>query len=1301
MSDDLLSDDTRGLEGYWSRVLNQSSIRKSLYSELIDAVVAGEFTYKNIDEVCIRPLPEFVAELQHLFKARGFRITDRAIRRQFSPLVEHSVNHCFNVRQRLLAQQVSDLIKVEGYPYKPLLEQINAFSQNLWQELIDAEFLVPNLVEDDRFREVITLRGKGRTLEEVGSVLGVTRERVRQIQNLYPKHLLQLRRSDKELIELFEEVLAQHTGDQSLPNTEIVNKHNSKIIGCLYRLYRANSNRELFPQFKDRDWQSFRAAYFPEVDEYSPKKRKWTREMAISQIRQIAEELGQPTLMPKQVEISKRDQALRGYILTEFGGQSKAAAAAGLIYQGQTVGDSGRTYWTDERIKAFLHDVAEQEGHPGVMPSQRSVTEYGKKDYSASLVSIFTKAFTDKYPTRTWFEVAQEVGLKIARGDPKTKITIGFIRDFVRSLGEVIHNLTPAELYKIFEQQGISDGHAQSRVSDNLVGALQSGYLPRVELDQFLNGKDSELVDQLLNPENKTVKDAFKKTGRKYEKTATTNSKKSDLSENRGTREVLRLPSINSHDSLSALDTVTDIINSTSGDQEAIDFFVAKATDKLWKHCFIDESTAVEQARSYRGNVYSEEVKSRFLREYDAAKILPEPLGYSFVDLNGVRRSPKLMQKLVATRLASERKLMNLSGTGTGKTLSAVLASRIIDARVTVIACPNITVEKGWADTIRRTFKDSEIATKTWAPNWSSDNPRYLVNNHDMFRDTNEALIKGFINENPIDLVVIDEIHQVKKRDEATESQRHRLMKGLISDIPPGREPPAVLGMSATPVINNLREGRSLIELVSREEHNEIEDAPNLQNCMKVYQQFTLMGLRMMPEPLIDRTPITYDIDASAYLEELLQLGRKPHPQAVDAVLLQAKLPTIIDCIRAKTVVLTEYKTDIVVPLARKIKEAGYSVGIYTGDDKAATEIDYDSSLDQFIAGNTDVLIATIQTVGTGVDGLQQICNNVVFATLPWTSAAYEQAIGRFDREGFNFDTLDIHLPQTRVDLNSGGKWSWCDNRWERIVHKRDIASAAVDGEIPDSGSQLTPQKATQYLMNWLERLNEFGLRENVTRKKIVVPLDETNVVEVQRRQATYGDFSKLNNLWNRAHSSTTHERLNDDPEEWMFYHTRLIEQEEGWEIIPREHVVDHLRQNLPAGSAVADFGCGRALLAEELDGLHIVHSFDHIGKDSDVIACDMMNTPLPDEVANAVVFSLSLMGSNIKDYISEAYRVLQPNGQLLIYHPAIGNDRVKFLDGLTQYGFRITEEGQLWKWHYIWATRLGSQQNLDVDINF
>lgn len=77
-----------------------------------------------------------------------------------------------------------------------------------------------------------------------------------------------------------------------------------------------------------------------------------------------------------------------------------------------------------------------------------------------------------------------------------------------------------------------------------------------------------------------------------------------------------------------------------------------------------------------------------------------------------------------------------------------------------------------------------------------------------------------------------------------------------------------------------------------------------------------------------------------------------------------------------------------------------------------------------------------------------------------------------------------------------------------------------------------------------------------------------------------------------------------------------------------------------PTDNVIADFGCGEALLAASVP--HKVHSFDFIAVNDTVKACDMAHTPLLANSVHVVVFCLSLMGSNLSDYIIEANRVLK-----------------------------------------------------------
>lgn len=1222
---------------------------------------------------------------------------------ELQSLIQHAIggdsqsaqSAALHTKQSGLADQL------EGkYPgvFEPLVNGYRQASESDVLACRKLEKQIQQLLKNPRDAEICRRRFYDETLDSIGQNLKpiMTRERVRQIEKKYEGLITDIY-NERWLTRAIQSLLEQQEWSNQLPANEVLEKYHPKFRDALRKVFLPESHRHGSLTGDERHDLAVKFELDGNIELIN--STKWSLEKLIHEVREFAREIGKPDLMPMQVEMRGRGRNDLNGIIGRFGGQSKVASLAGLIYQGQAVAEDGsRTYWTEERIGDFLREVAEKEGHPGVMPTQTECKKHAPNPNT--IIAVITRGgWYGK--GKVWFEIAKHYGLKYS--NEKQKVTLKFVREFVRSLGDALHTLSPAEIYVLFEQQGINKSGKNAnreRQFDNLVAAMQSGNLPREEIQRWASGEQGELVEALLDPDIESVEDAYASIGKPYPK-KDHKTKLENQQDDKYREDVEQhLPAPRAIETLSSLEKVSDLLIQTSSDEEAVQFLVAKAAGKLWRRCFEDEAAAIEEAQSHHGNMYSESARDTFLEEYTRSKQLPLPQGYSFKDADGKVRNPKLMQRLIAYKVFRDSRVLNLSGTGTGKTLSAILASRVIGAQLTVISCPNATIT-GWKDTILNAFPKSDVCEKTWQPEWGHKGwPRYLVLNHEMFQDRNEGPLKRFIESNAIDFIVIDELHQVKQRDEKSESQRRRLLNGLITHVPDNRPKPRVLGMSATPIINNLQEGKSLIELVSSLQHRDINTDTNVQNCMKLYQKFTTMGFRMMPKYRSDRVPQIHPVDCTPSLDALLALGTRPHPQQVEAILVRARWPVIGKYLRPKTVVFTDYVKDIIPFLVEATKQAGFSVGVYTGDEKLATEIGYADMLDQFKRGDVDVLLASIKTAGTGIDGLQFICNNVIFATLPWTNTDYEQAVGRFDREGFKFDTLDIHIPKTYSVLCDGQEWSWCEAKLARIENKRDIAKAAVDGEIPDSTNQLTPEKATGYWMGWLKRLANEGLSE-IERKEIRVPLDETDKATFGRRFAEYGDFSRLNARWNKAHSSITHERLQNNPEEWCYYHTRLQEQEREWQNIPREECVKHLMENLPLGSVVGDFGCGQAQLAHALRDVHTVHSLDHIAINTSVVACDMAHSQLDDAMLDAAVFSLSLMGANIRDYLVEAYRTLKPGGQLLIYHPAAENDLVKFVAGLEKLGFASVHHGSVYKWHHIWAIKRGRQVDSGAEVSF
>ena len=150
------------------------------------------------------------------------------------------------------------------------------------------------------------------------------------------------------------------------------------------------------------------------------------------------------------------------------------------------------------------------------------------------------------------------------------------------------------------------------------------------------------------------------------------------------------LPTLRSLAALKAVDALVEA--GLTSDEETIEFLVANRVSGLWQATLNAElAFDLDTLRAETGGAYFNTIRSRFLTQYDGAQQLAIPAGYDF-RVEGRLADPNLMQRLTAYRVLSERRLGNWSGVGAGKTLSAILASRVIDAHLTVVVAFNSTV---------------------------------------------------------------------------------------------------------------------------------------------------------------------------------------------------------------------------------------------------------------------------------------------------------------------------------------------------------------------------------------------------------------------------------------------------------------------------------------------------------------------------------------------------------------------------------------------------------------------------------
>lgn len=540
-----------------------------------------------------------------------------------------------------------------------------------------------------------------------------------------------------------------------------------------------------------------------------------------------------------------------------------------------------------------------------------------------------------------------------------------------------------------------------------------------------------------------------------------------------------------------------------SADSEAAEYLVASSVEQMWKAAYLDPDASDLETRDSRENLFEEQVRAAFRAEFDAARSLVPPVGWNFEPLgpgSGIQQ-PLLMQAHVATQLADRRRIGNWSGTGAGKTVSAILGARLIGAGfgdgAVLVVCPNNTLD-GWKNSILNCYPDSRISTGGLNPVWEPGaGPRWMVVNFDsLSQPDSAALVENLIDRDDVrlDLVAIDEIHMAKLRGQhgqhnaPTESKRRTNLKAILAQAAEQNTELAVLGMSATPLINDLTEARSVLELITGHEYPDLDTFANTQNCLKMHQQYVLAGTRFMPDYKAELDEVTAEVDCDHLVEDIRALGFKTNPAGVEKVLLAAKMPVIVDeCRLAKSrgkraFVYIHYVDGIIDPIRSELEAAGMKVGVFTGDDKdglARFTGKHGDGTSVPDSDRVDVLIGS-SAISTGVDGLQHVTDTLVFAVLPWTAAEREQIIGRVHRTGQRSERVRAVTPVTVAashmvpDAEGESPWSWCRRRLSVLTFKQSVADAVLEGVIAKSLT-VSPQKATDAILTWIHRLESQG----------------------------------------------------------------------------------------------------------------------------------------------------------------------------------------------------------------------------------
>ncbi len=531
------------------------------------------------------------------------------------------------------------------------------------------------------------------------------------------------------------------------------------------------------------------------------------------------------------------------------------------------------------------------------------------------------------------------------------------------------------------------------------------------------------------------------------------------------------LPSVTEVDNLLNIDIKQLMGGKYSKDSEIVQSFVLSAVYRLLDQLLSGKIDINTVPKGDENNEYANAILTKFWNLYNEAINLEIPEHNWEHDFN-------LMQRVIVTRLVKEKRLANFSGTGSGKTASAILASMVLNSHNTLIITENNTME-GWAEAILEIVPDCKVIVKDEVRGNKSSSNMYIIVNYERFQTDNaDKYVTAALNIKP-DLLIIDEMHKMKGGSREESIRRTNINKILFQS-----NTQYVLGMTATPLKNKLSEFKSVVESITGKEHKDLELDNTLENACLANTKVPLVAVRCKGKPPVPFTVHEIKTDGKYLVDDLVSLSSN-HPANFSKALLDTKIRELPKLLGPNTIIYTQFVNNVVDYLAMTVENAGYSVGLYTGQENYEDRL---NDLNAFKNGDLDVLIGS-SAIGTGVDGLQQAAHTLIFITPPFTNADYEQTCGRIIRQGSAFTHVDIyHMIVEIIDKDEDFYWSWDRSMYERIKYKGDLAEAVLDGIIDLEGKikpeELTAQ-AKQSLTQWVKRIKTKG-EHNITRSSLI-----------------------------------------------------------------------------------------------------------------------------------------------------------------------------------------------------------------------
>ena len=355
---------------------------------------------------------------------------------------------------------------------------------------------------------------------------------------------------------------------------------------------------------------------------------------------------------------------------------------------------------------------------------------------------------------------------------------------------------------------------------------------------------------------------------------------------------------------------------------------------------------------------------------------------------------------------------------GLGKTASGISVLSEPGARPAIIVVPT-TLCTQWEREVKRFLPGASTHVIRGFKNYPLPQVDVLITSYNRLAPWQDVLIE---KDRHFNTVIFDEVQELRH----TGTGKREIAKQLALRAP------NVLGMSGTPIYNYGEEIWSIMDVLRPDGLGSLDDFKS-EWCDwggRVREPMVLNSFMKKQGMMLRRTPEevgmqfgeaskhVYTIDADIKkLEEVQNVAKLLALSVLSGNIgedsdasreFDWKLRHATGVAKAKPVaefvkmMLEEQEKIVLVGWHRDVYDiwakefAAYKTVMYTGSETTAEK---DKAVKDFMEGDARIFIISLRS-GAGLDGLQRVCNTMVFGELDWSPHVMDQVLARLDRDG-------------------------------------------------------------------------------------------------------------------------------------------------------------------------------------------------------------------------------------------------------------------------------------------------------------